>query len=500
MEEQYKSDEQLRRNQFRGEQFGADEVELKDYLIVLWKWKWLIILGTFITTFTAGVVSFMLPKVYKISSIIQPPRVAFLNEGNVQLRELESPITLKGIIEGRTFDEQIMRDLNLKEGEMPKIKLQIPRDTTLIDLSIESAKPNQAKLVLEKLTSILREHYRDRINLEKDNIDTKIRELNIKIENLKNKIIFGDEDYKTNKENLEKRTQLTKEDYSIKKSDLENKIKTTEEDYNIKKKDLENKIKTTEEDHKIKIENMKKKIEITKEDLSVVLKQKEVVNQQLKETKERLDKLAEERRKVQANNPNDAMAVLLYTNDMQNNQRYYNDLQTRLTLDLELRERDLKKTIEDSQRESDLLEVSLKKSLEEFNNQMETLENNFKKSMQDLKNQLEILENNHKSNLESLQYDLEMLGINYKKNSEELQRSIESSQIQVENFKFLKNNIQEFKIHKYPIIPERSIKPKKRLNVMIAFFAGGFLMVFLAFFLEYLSKIKLTENQQRVRI
>lgn len=49
-----------------------NEIELIDYLNVLWKKKWMIILLTFIIVVTAGIYSFFLHRVWKIDAIIQP--------------------------------------------------------------------------------------------------------------------------------------------------------------------------------------------------------------------------------------------------------------------------------------------------------------------------------------------------------------------------------------------------------------------------------------------
>jgi len=43
----------------------ADEINLMDYIQVIRKRKWLIILGTFICMVVAGVVSFLMPKIYR---------------------------------------------------------------------------------------------------------------------------------------------------------------------------------------------------------------------------------------------------------------------------------------------------------------------------------------------------------------------------------------------------------------------------------------------------
>jgi uncharacterized protein involved in exopolysaccharide biosynthesis len=52
------------------------------------------------------------------------------------------------------------------------------------------------------------------------------------------------------------------------------------------------------------------------------------------------------------------------------------------------------------------------------------------------------------------------------------------------------NSMQNIQLIKSPISNRRPIKPKTKLNVMLASVAGLFMMLFLSFFLEYLSKYK----------
>ena len=48
----------------------SDEIELIEYLKVIWKWKYLILVGTIICVMTAGVVSILMPKTYRIETVI----------------------------------------------------------------------------------------------------------------------------------------------------------------------------------------------------------------------------------------------------------------------------------------------------------------------------------------------------------------------------------------------------------------------------------------------
>ncbi|MEA1947430.1 MAG: GNVR domain-containing protein, partial [Thermodesulfobacteriota bacterium] len=55
---------------------------------------------------------------------------------------------------------------------------------------------------------------------------------------------------------------------------------------------------------------------------------------------------------------------------------------------------------------------------------------------------------------------------------------------------FSKGSVQNIKILQPPTATAHPIKPKIKLNIILALVAGLFLMLFLAFFLEYLGKFK----------
>ena len=89
---------------YREEQF-EDEIELMDYLRVIWKWKYLIAAGTLICAVAAGVISFSMPKVYSIDMVVRPGMLTVNETGNQVY--VDSPQNIKAVIEAGTFDREI---------------------------------------------------------------------------------------------------------------------------------------------------------------------------------------------------------------------------------------------------------------------------------------------------------------------------------------------------------------------------------------------------------
>ena len=51
----------------------VNEIDLLDYIRILWKWKKLIIINVFVVSFFAAVISLLMPKTYKSSAVLMPP-------------------------------------------------------------------------------------------------------------------------------------------------------------------------------------------------------------------------------------------------------------------------------------------------------------------------------------------------------------------------------------------------------------------------------------------
>jgi len=74
--------------------------------------------------------------------------------------------------------------------------------------------------------------------------------------------------------------------------------------------------------------------------------------------------------------------------------------------------------------------------------------------------------------------------INLQKLDSESKRLLE----EIKDLEFKKNNVQNIEILQSPISSPHPIKPKIKLNVMLATVVGLFVMLFLAFFVEYIQK------------
>ena len=97
-----------------------DEIKLIDCLKVIWKWKKLIILGTIVIIIVAGVISFLMPKVYSIQMVLEPGILKVSEDG--QNIYAESQENIKALIETGVFDRDILKLIS-NNAKMPLLEI-----------------------------------------------------------------------------------------------------------------------------------------------------------------------------------------------------------------------------------------------------------------------------------------------------------------------------------------------------------------------------------------
>ena len=237
---------------------NENEIDLMDYLVILWKRKWFIIIPTFFLVIIVGVYSFLLPKAWEVDTLIMPSKL-FVQTAQGEFKEiiLVSPKQIANQIEQHVYDNQIAAELNLDIRKFPKLKAENLRDTNLVRISTKENDIEKAKLILLSLFNHLKKQLDEKVDIEIKGIDSQI----ISVE--------------------------------IEKSRIAGEIKTNKNKFNIvkfRKKEIENDMKGT-----------KKRIESLEEEQYLSLK---------KENR----------------SESESLAMLLYSNDIQQSLMNYNTL------------------------------------------------------------------------------------------------------------------------------------------------------------------------------
>ncbi|MGB8951770.1 MAG: Wzz/FepE/Etk N-terminal domain-containing protein [Candidatus Aminicenantales bacterium] len=356
-----------------------NEVELMDYLNVIWKRKWLIIIPTFFLAIAAGVVSFLQPPQWEVDAIIQPSKFFTQTEaGQFEEVVIVDPKQIAGQINQETYNMLISAELNIDSREFPKLKSENLRDTKLIRVSVRDNNVTKGKDILTSLFRHLKRELDQKIDVEMKGIDTKI-------------------------------------------ASAENDVKKKNIDIQSKEIDIS----------KIKQESLsaQNKLKISEERFNNIITE-------MKAVKERIDAIEKQQRNAlsERKEGSDAISLLLYSNEIQQNFRYYNTLDEKLSTE-KITQENLMQFIREKEQE-----------------------------IKQLKNQIEKLHN-------------EIDGIHNENELLEMQ----------------KNRIDYAKLVKEPTASINPVAPRKKVNVAIAGVVGLFMFTILAFFIEHVSK-----QQQKV--
>jgi uncharacterized protein involved in exopolysaccharide biosynthesis len=354
-----------------------NEIEFIDFLQVIWKKRVLIVVGTVLCMIIAGVVSFLLKPVYEIDAIIQPGKFFLENQqGNFDEVIVEPPQQIADKVNHESYVALIAQKLGVPEDEVPEIEAKFIEDTLLTRLWIRNDDVPKSKRALSALIDFLKEDVDTKIDVEIDNIDTAI---------------------KSNE------SHITANEISIDSKNIQ-KARITKE---IAK--LNNKLQI--------IENRKKEIQT-----------------EMKEVKDRIGSLEKEQMatlKKENKSETEALGLLLYSSEVQQNFQFYNDLQEMLS-EKELSEEDISIQIEGK-----------REDIKQLDNQIEEINN----EIGDIKNQ-------------------------------------------IANLKERKGRIDYTKIVKEPTSSIDPVSPKKKLNVLIAGIIAFLLLVSLVFVAEYFERNK----------
>ena len=351
-----------------------EEVDLIEYLNVLWKRRRLIIIPTVLLVLIAAVVSFLLPPVWEVDAVIQPSKF-FVQSAAGTFTEIivVDPKQLAGQINQRSYERLISAQLNLDLRKFPTLKAENPRDTKLVRVSIQTGETEKAKAILNTLFQHIKSDLDRKIDVEMKSITTQI-------------------------------------------SASENNIKNKNIDIQSKNIDIE---KTRQA-----IVSAGKKLAISED------RSRSLVDE-MKGVKTRVDQIDKQQKMMLAEKKegNDTLGLLLYSNEIQQNFRYYNTLEENLSKE-RISEENLRFFVRDKEQE-----------------------------IKGLKNQIEKIS----QEIVGIRNDMELL---------------------VEK----KQRIDYTQLMKEPTVSLYPVFPKKKLNVAIAGFLGLFCFSILAIFLDSVEK------------
>lgn len=171
-----------------------DEIDLKDYLHVLYRWKLMIVSGTLCIFLIAGVVTFLMAPVYRIQSMVE---VGVMMTEADRTEVIVNPKVVVANIEEGVYDNSICKKLDIPDNSLPEIKATHPRNTALVKINIESKELEQNLKALDVLSGLILQNHSELIRSERERVTSKLQVVENKMDLLNSE-----------KESLEKQVQL----------------------------------------------------------------------------------------------------------------------------------------------------------------------------------------------------------------------------------------------------------------------------------------------------
>jgi capsular polysaccharide biosynthesis protein len=468
----------------RDEQFK--EINLMEYIEILWKKKWLIIIPTILISIAVGIWSFLQTPVWEVDAIIQPSKFFYQNTAGEFVEVIVAdPKQVAGQINQASYNRIIADELNIDLRAFPVLKAENMKDTKLVRVVVRDTDAERASKILNSLFHHLKSDFDRRIDVEIKSIDTQIidKENQIKgndlsIKDKENQIELT----KLSIKDKENQIEITK--YGIK--DKENAIKN--KDNEIKKrnndittKDLDIQSRGIEKDRINKgIETNKNKLKISEDRAAGILDEMKSVKMRIDEIEKQLQKALAE--KAQGT---DAIVLLLYSNEIQQNLRYYETLDEKISAEKITRE-NLNLEIRDKEEQLRQIDNQI--------HQVETQKDTIKTDIDNITNDTAVI----KTGIEKINTEIIVMRNDIVKTNTEIivirndiNKTINTSNTLKSDIQFLGNKkarIDFASLIKEPTASLNPVAPKKKMNVLIAGFVSLVVFCCLVLFLNYLKK------------
>lgn len=183
-----------------------EQVELIDYLHVIWARRWLIGLGTAAAIGLGIVYGLVTPKSYQASLLLKVGTVfTGATAGDARLGLIEDPKTISQVLTGDAMLEKLRAHLGMQDASIPSmrgaLKVKVIKNdldvaaTTLVELTLKLTDPQQVVSGLSFLANeLIDEHARQYqaglaiIDREQESLKEKIRVTELQQETLKRQI------------------------------------------------------------------------------------------------------------------------------------------------------------------------------------------------------------------------------------------------------------------------------------------------------------------------
>lgn len=479
-----------------------EEINLYDYFMVIRK-RLKLILGIFlIALLVAGVISFLMPSVYRVSAMITPGYlfVDDLETGRLTTVPIDTLENIIASINNDGYNAGIIESLKLDPAEAAiDLNAEILRDAEIIRITHYTGDISLGKRIVDELLNQIDKFYSDRVSINRGGLGASIRIVENEIKKREGqKESLRIQKTEVANENKEIENQKTMIETQKRMIGLQKKtIETQKEVINNDKIKLSNqKVRLTHD--KDRLANAKKgilsNIKFENERLALLKGAEKELMKQLKKIEENTRIIMQQRAGLIGGEQGDPISLLLFSNMIQHNIAHGDTIRAQLDrnrLDQESAKSVIRKfEIGLANKDIDLKKLSSK--VDDIDVSLKNLDIKIGgEEIALLERDVRIEDENAK--LRGLDIllrgkEADLLRIDVALGGEEI--AIDNIIQEVEKLKLNKRQVESIRVVKEPAVDPNPVKPRKGLNIAIAGITSLFLGVFLAFSIEWFSKGK----------
>ncbi|MCX6566643.1 MAG: Wzz/FepE/Etk N-terminal domain-containing protein [Candidatus Aminicenantes bacterium] len=154
-----------------------EEISIFDYLSILWKRKWLILIPTLVLAAAAGIVGFVITPVWEVDAIIQPGFYLFSdNAGQYRETPVSEPFRMAVQISQQSFNRLIASELKLDERRFPELFAENIKNTYFIRTWLRVTDIDRGTKILISLLQHLKAEFDGKLDMEVKRLETQIFE------------------------------------------------------------------------------------------------------------------------------------------------------------------------------------------------------------------------------------------------------------------------------------------------------------------------------------
>lgn len=201
----------------------TDEINLFDYLKIIYKWKFLIIALCVISiAVTFIITSRPAPTTYKVTALVSPGALSYTPEGKEI--PIDSAANIQSLIQNSALNSKIIEKLKLDPAQYSGMQFttQLPKDSDVIRIFYDTPDPEKGKVIMNELMNQLSDSYKNRLVLNRETVSKQIDKLKNTLtlqQNKKERL----QDQKYRLQNQKERLQTQREELQNEKERLQNK-------------------------------------------------------------------------------------------------------------------------------------------------------------------------------------------------------------------------------------------------------------------------------------